>query len=161
MSTREAIQDFLAQRRIAFVGLSHNPRDFSRALYKDLVARGYEVVPVHPDTAAIDGATVYARVQDIPAPVDGALLLTSPAVTRAVVEDCIAAGIKRVWMYRAAGEGAVDPEAVARCRREGVRVVDGECPYMYLEHPGFLHAAHGIVRKLTGRYPRHDAPVTA
>jgi len=43
--------DFLAQRRIALVGVSRDPRDLSRALFRELRGRGYDVVPVHPQLA--------------------------------------------------------------------------------------------------------------
>jgi predicted CoA-binding protein len=39
------VQEFLASRRIALVGFSRNPRDFSRMLDAPFRARGYEVVP--------------------------------------------------------------------------------------------------------------------
>ena len=41
--------EFLAQRRIALVGVSRNPRDLSRTLFRELRRRGYDVVPVNPD----------------------------------------------------------------------------------------------------------------
>ncbi len=36
------------------------------------------------------------------------------AQTLRVVQDCIEANIRRVWIYRAGGQGAVSPEAIAR-----------------------------------------------
>jgi len=138
------------------VGVSRNPRDFSVMLFKELVGRGYEVVPVNPRVPEVEGRRCFARVLDIEPAVDGVLLMTSPGVTEAVVSDCAAAGIKRVWMYRAAGTGAVSDKAVAFCRERGIAVVPGECPYMFLPHPG-LHGVHGFIRKITGRYPRHAA----
>ena len=41
MSLREKIDHFLAQKRIAMVGVSRNPRDFSRHLFHDMKTRGY------------------------------------------------------------------------------------------------------------------------
>jgi len=152
----ETIHDFLAQKRIAMVGVSRSPRDFSVMLFKELVSRGYEVVPVNPRVPEVEGRHCFARVQDIEPAVDGVLLMTSPGVTEVVVNDCAAAGIKRVWMYRAAGSGAVSDQAVAFCRERGIAVVPGECPYMFLPHPG-LHGVHGFIRKIAGSYPRHAA----
>ena len=68
--------------------------------------------------------------------VDGVLLMTSPAVTQAVVEDCAQAGIRRVWMYSAGSQGAVSPKAVEFCRERGIQVVPGECPLMFFPHNG-------------------------
>jgi uncharacterized protein len=75
-------------------------------------------------------------------------------VTDTVVRDCAAAGIKLIWMYKAGGSGAVSPEAVGFCGAQGIDVIPGECPMMFLEHTGWIHRAHGWVRQLTGKYPR-------
>jgi len=149
----EAIEDFLAQKRIAMVGVSREPKEFSGMLFKELSKRGYDMVPVNPATSEILGRTCYACVQDIQPPVDAAILMTSPAVTESVVRDCVEAGIRRVWMYRAGGRGAVSPAAVEFCRAHDMQVVPGECPFMFLPNAGF-HSVHTFIRKITFRYPR-------
>jgi hypothetical protein len=153
----DVIEDFLAQKRIAMVGISREPKNFSVSLFNELCRRGYDVVPVNPQASEIQGHRCYARVQDIQPPVDAALLMTSPAVTEAVVVDCAQAGIGRIWMYRAAGDGAVSPKAVEFCRKHGIQFVPGECPFMFLPGNGF-HGIHGLIRKITGRFPKRDKP---
>ncbi len=153
----DLIEDFLAQKRIAMVGVSRKPRDFSIALFDELCRRGYEVVPVNPNAPSINGHRCFARVQDIQPPVQGALLMTSPEATEAVVADCFAAGITRVWMHRAGGQGAVSPKAVAFCQTRGIQVIPGQCPFMFLPHAGAVHGFHGFIRKIMGRYPQHRA----
>ena len=152
----ETIEDFLAQKRIAMVGISHKPHNFSVLLFEELCRRGYDVVPVNPKVPNVLGRPCFARLQEIQPPVSAALLMTSPAVTEQVIPDCAEAGITRVWMYRAAGSGAVSPKAVAFCEDHGIKVVPGECPYMFLPAAGGIHRLHGFVRKVTGRYPHHS-----
>lgn len=152
----ETIEDFLAQKRIAMVGISREPHSFSVALFEELIRRGYDVIPVNPSTPNVMGRRCFARVQDIQPPVEAALLMTSPAVTDTVVSDCAAAGIHRVWMYRAGGSGAVSPKAVAFCQDHGIQVVPGQCPFMFLPAAGTIHRLHGFVRKITGRYPHRN-----
>ena len=106
MSTRERVDDFLGQKRLALVGVSRNGKDFTRVLFREFCQRGYDMVPVNPSLSEVEGRACYGRVQDVTPPVDGALLMTSPAVTEQVVRDCAEAGVGRVWMYRAAGQGA-------------------------------------------------------
>jgi len=156
-ASRQTIDNFLAQKRIAMVGISRGPREFSVALFEELCRRGYDVVPVTPHMPQVKGRKCFARVQDIQPPVEAALLMTSPAVTDEVVRDCAEAGIQRVWMYGAGGRGAVSNNAVAFCLGKGIDVVPGECPFMFLPKAGAIHALHGFVRKITGRYPRHQA----
>lgn len=152
----ESIEDFLAQRRIAMIGVSRNPKDFSAVLFDELRKRGYDMVPVNPEAGEVLGLTCFARVQEIQPPVDAALLMTTAEVTDTVVSDCAAAGIRRIWMYRAGGRGAVSAKAVAFCQEHGIQVVPGQCPFMFLPGAGGVHKFHGLIRKITGRYPKHQ-----
>lgn len=152
-SSLEVIEDFLSQKRLAMVGVSRTTKNFSVLLFKELRKRGYEVVPVNPNASDILGERCFARVQDVRPTVDTALLMTSPAVTDAVVADCVEAGVHRIWLYRAGGDGAVSPKAVQFCQEKGIQVVPGECPFMFLPGNGF-HALHGFVRKITGSFPK-------
>ncbi len=164
LASLETIEDFLRHKRIALVGISHDPEDFSVKLFEELCRRSYEVFPVNPNLSAVQGRRCFARVQDIQPAVDGALLMTSPTVTDTVVHDCAEAGIRRVWMYRAAGKGSVSPQAVQFCRERGMQVIPGECPFMFWSGAGAGHRLHGFVRKITGRYPHRtgsSAPLSA
>lgn len=153
-ASMETIEDFLAQKRIAMAGISRDPANFSVKLFEELCRRGYDVVPVNPNAEQVQGRRCFARLQDIQPPVEAALLMTSPEATEAVVNDCAEAGIRRVWMYRAGGKGAVSRQAVQFCRERGIQVVPGQCPFMFLPDTAAFHRFHGFVHKITGRYPR-------
>ena len=155
-SSLEAIQNFLAEKRIAMIGVSRDPKSFSVSLFDELCRRGYEVIPVNPNVPNVKGHRCFARVQDVQPPIAAALLMTSPQATEKVVADCAEAGIRQIWMYRAGGSGAVSPKAVAFCRAKGIEVIPGECPFMFLPGAGGVHRFHGFFRKITGRFPRHD-----
>jgi uncharacterized protein len=139
------------------VGISHDPANFSVKLFEELCRRGYDVVPVNPNLQEVQGRRCFARVQDAQPPVEAVLLMTSPQATETVVHDCAEAGVRRVWMYRAAGKGSVSENAVAFCQEHGMRVVPGQCPFMFLPDSGGIHRFHGFVRKIMGRYPRHTS----
>lgn len=151
----ETIEDFLAQKRIALIGVSRKPGSFSVPMFQELTRRGYDVVPVNPNIPEFQGRRCFARVQEIQPPVQAALLMTSPEVTDTVVRDCAEARIPRVWMHQGVGQGAVSPQAVEFCRERGIRVVPGQCALMFLPESGAIHRLHGFIRKLTGRYPKH------
>jgi predicted CoA-binding protein len=145
------VNRFLSLRRLAFVGVSRNAGDFSRALFRDLVGRGYDMVPVNPHGLEALGRKSFARVQDIKPPVEAALIMTPRAKTEDAVRDCIAAGVRFLWLHKGAGQGSVTPGALELCREQGIDVVPGACPYMYLDHPGFVHSVHSFLRRLFGR----------
>ncbi|MDX2149160.1 MAG: CoA-binding protein [Bryobacteraceae bacterium] len=150
--TRELIDRFLAQPRFAFVGLSRNPRDFSRMLAAEFERRGYEVVGVNPsDPQAL------ARLQDIRPPVQAALLMTSSTATEQVVRDAAEARVTLLWMYSAGAGGAISEKAIDFCAEHDIDVIAGYCPYQFFPDAGFPHNLHVFFLKLTGTYPRQPA----
>jgi predicted CoA-binding protein len=152
-TTIRDIDDFLGRTRIAIVGLSRDSKDFSHGVFREMSQRGYDLVPVNPCAEELEGKRCFARVQDIDPPVEGALLMTSPQETEQVVRDCAEAGIRRVWMHRGAGRGAVSRAAVDFCHKNNIHLVGGHCPLMFLDGGAFIHRAHGFISKLTGHYP--------
>jgi predicted CoA-binding protein len=154
MTAMDRIQDFLGQRRFAMVGVSRQPREFSRALFREFLERGYDAVPVNPEAKEIGGQACFAHLRDIQPPVESVLLMTSPAITDTLVRDCAAAGVKRIWMFRGGGKGAVTSDSVKFCESNGISVIPGECPFMYLRGGAWIHRLHGLVRKVAGSYPR-------
>ncbi len=152
VSRVEEARTFLAARRIAVVGVSRNEKDFSRYVFRELATRGLDVVPVNPALAEAEGKRAFARVQDVVPPPEAALILVPRARAEEVVRDCLAAGVRRIWVHRGAGPGADSPPALALCRAKGVSVVQGLCPFMALDGSGFPHRVHGFVRHAFGRH---------
>jgi predicted CoA-binding protein len=152
----KSIEAFLKGKRIALVGASRNPKDFSRAVLRELIAHGYDMVPVNPSDENIEteGRPVYRRLSDIPGALDGALLMTPASVTASIANELLACGVPRVWLHQGVGPGAVDPKAVELLLGRGVDVVAGECPMMFLDGGRGVHRLHAWIRRLLGTYPR-------
>jgi len=153
-TTRGDIDSFLGHHRIAMVGVSRDPKHFSRYLFRELCARGYEIVAVNPAATEVEGHPCFANVKAIEPPVEAVLVMTPPSETIKVVDDCAYAGIHEIWMHRGGGQGSVSQVAVALCREKGIRVVAGECPFMFLPNTQFPHRVHGFIRRLVGSFPR-------
>ena len=134
------IRDFLAGKRIAIVGLSHNPADFSCAILEKLEGAGFEVYGVNPRLAEDAANRRYQNLASIPGdPVDGVFLTTPPSAALAVVRECASLGIDRVWMHQNFGQGSTSDEAVAFCEEHGIHVIDRGCPMMFVEPVDFFH----------------------
>jgi predicted CoA-binding protein len=131
MPSRSVAREFLDQRRIAIVGVSRNKDDFSRLVYKKMQDTGYQLYAINPNADSTESMRYYRSLRELPGPVDGALIMVPATESAAVVRDCEAAGIRRVWLYRASGEGAVSADAVTLARSAGLAVVDGACPFMF------------------------------
>jgi predicted CoA-binding protein len=85
MTTTGKIEEFLALRRVALVGVSRNPWDFSRRLFHDMCERGYDMVPVNPIAEEIEERECFPCLQAVKPPVDGALVMTAFHQTLRVV----------------------------------------------------------------------------
>jgi uncharacterized protein len=148
----ETARRFLEERRIALVGVSRDAKDFTRMVMRELVRRGYDVVPVHPGVQEIDGRTCFARVQEVAPKVGAALIFTPASATDAVLRDCLDAGVLRVWLHRGAGHGAASAGALAFCAANGMEAVHDLCPFMALPGASLIpHRMHGFVRRKFGR----------
>jgi len=79
-------------------------------------------------------------------------LAASPAVAEQVVKDCREAGIARVWLYGISGK-ANSPRAVEFCRANGIAVIPGFCPNMFLPNTAWYHRFHGALLKIGRKYP--------
>ncbi len=138
---RELIDDFLAQKRIAIVGVTRNEKGWGRTLYDAFKKRGYDTYAINP-ARAIPGLQCYARLRDLPMQVDAVLLAVPPNVTDQVVKEAAELGIRRVWMHRGAGQGAVSQSAIDFCKDRNIAVIYGVCPMMYLQGSGIGHRLH-------------------
>ena len=134
------IRDFLAGKRIAIVGLSSQPQDFSCAILDKLEAADFEVYGVNPHLQADPDQRRYPDLAAIPGPpVDGVFLTTPPDAALEVVKQCAALGIDRVWMHQGFGQGSTSAEATAFCREHGIHVIDRGCPMMFVEPVDIWH----------------------
>ncbi len=143
------IDEFLGLKRIALVGASRNARSLSRALMNELVRRGYDVIPVNPNTGDLDGYPCVQSVAEIDPPPDGALVMRALGQTADAVRECLDAGVRRIWLHR----GCDTPQALDLMREAGATVIPGECMFLYLPDASLIHRIHRAINRFTGRYP--------
>lgn len=134
-----AIREILTGvRRIAVVGASPNPLRPSHDVLGVLINRGYETFPINPGHAGalIGGRRVFARLADVPVPIDMVDVFRNSAAAGDAVDDALALDpLPRViWMQL----GVINEAAAARARAKGVSVVMNRCPAIELRR---LHVA--------------------
>lgn len=142
---------FLAGKRFALIGASDNRKSFSMIVNTELTDRGYDIVPVNPASSHVWDRACYATVADVPGDVDGAIVMVPAEAAVNVVRQCIDADLRNIWLFRGiGGPGATSAEATALCRAADVNLVDGACPLMFVEHPGWTHRFHHAIRSARG-----------
>lgn len=156
---RSSIEDarafFSHAHRVAVVGVSRDPSDFSRYVLRELLRRGLDAVPVNPALSGADGARAFARVADVEPPPDSALLMVPAAAAEEAIRDCLRARVHRVWLHRGAGPGVATDEVLALCAANRLEVIHGLCPMMALPDASLPHRVHGLVRRALGHPPNH------
>ena len=150
---KELAQEFLAQKRIAIVGVTRDAQGWGRSLYNEFKKRGYEVYAINP-AREIPGIECFGALRDVPVKLDGVLLAVPPSVTDQVVREVAELGIPRVWMHKGGGPGAVSESAIQFCKEKNIKVVYGVCPFMYLQPQGFGHKMHYSISKWFGGLPQ-------
>jgi uncharacterized protein len=149
MTTMEAIRDFLAQEKIAVVGVSGTGKKFGNVAYRDLKAKGYQVFAVNPRLSEAEGDPCWGDLTQIPEKPQAVVIVVPPSETEKVVRNAHQAGISRVWMQ----QGAESKEAEAFCRDHGLRVIAGLCVMMFAEPVGTVHRVHRFFKSVFGTMP--------
>lgn len=146
------VQEFLAQKRIAVVGVSDKRETGCNLAYTKFKAAGYAVSAVNPHLTEYDGSPCYPDLASIPEKPDAVFILANPKVTDGIVQECVDLGIKYVWMHCMMGTRpglaknitSVSQDAVRVCRENGITVIPGSCPNQFLT-PDF---GHGMMRRM-------------
>lgn len=147
MPAASSINDFLASKTIAVVGVSRTGRKFGNTILSTLRTSGYHVLPVNPSAEHVAGERCYPDLRSLPSAVDGVVTVVPPAQTAGIVREAIAAGIRRVWMQ----QGSASDEAVRLCEENGVSCIRNECILMYAAPVRGIHAFHRWLWRLIGR----------
>ena len=114
-----------ASRRIAVVGLSPNPARPSHGVARALQGFGFTVVPVRPGVREVLGEKAYARLSEVPGPIDLVDVFRNPVFVDAIVDECLQLGLKAIWLQ----DGVVNEPAAKRARAGGMTVVMDRCIY--------------------------------
>ena len=123
------ISDILNKvKSVAIVGASANDVRPSFFVAKYLIDKGYAVFPVNPGHAGRDilGRMTYAKLADIPEPIDMVDIFRASNAVPGIVEEVLALDPlpKIVWMQL----GVRDDAAAKRLETAGIEVVMNRCP---------------------------------
>ncbi|MBX9463159.1 MAG: CoA-binding protein [Aquamicrobium sp.] len=115
-------------KTIAVVGASANDVRPSFFVTKYLIDKGYTVFPINPGHAGkeILGRMTYARLADVPEPIDMVDIFRASAAVPAIVDEVLALDPlpKVIWMQLTVRHD----EAAARAEAAGIKVVMNRCP---------------------------------
>lgn len=149
MIERERLDAFLALDSLLFLGASRGGKKFGNLLLRALRDRGTKVHPVHPEAKSLEGLSCLPSLADLPAGVEGAVLVLKPGDVVDALPALAAAGIRRIWVQ----QGGESPGAEARALELGIELIQGQCLLMFLPEVAWIHRFHHKVSSWMGRVP--------
>jgi len=143
----QALVEFVQGRCLALVGVSRSRGKYGNRAYRELKARGLDVMAVHPELASVDGDPCFKSLADLPRPADGLLVCVQPERVPEILRQAAAVGIRRVWLQ----QGAESAAAAKLAGELGLALVQGECILMYAPPVRSFHRLHRGLWRLLGR----------
>jgi acetyl coenzyme A synthetase (ADP forming)-like protein len=130
-----ALKLFFNPRSIAVIGASKKRGTIGGELFHNLLSYGFAgpVYPVNPTTDVVQSVPAYKAIEDIPGPVDLAVVVVQEKFVIEAVEACARKGVKALVVI-SAGFGEVGTEGQAKqaelirlCRASGMRLIGPNC----------------------------------
>jgi len=119
-----SINQVLAMKTWAIVGLGNNPERAAFGVAKLLQDKGHKIVPVYPRAEEVHGEQGYKSLSEIPFQIDVVDCFVNSKLVGKVVDEAIEIGAKAVWLQL----DVIDEEAVARAEAAGLIAIMDRCP---------------------------------
>lgn len=125
------IAPFFQPSSMAVIGASRSPGKGGNIILRNLQKAGFKgaLYPINPTVKEILGLPSYARVSDVPGPVETAMVVIPKTAVPDALEDCAAKGVTNIILstggYSDAGEeGAREQKTIIEmARRAGIRIM--------------------------------------
>jgi acetyl coenzyme A synthetase (ADP forming)-like protein len=145
-AARASMKVFFEPRSIAVVGAGRKRGSIGAEVFHNIKATGFRgrLYPVNEKAGAIDSIPAYPRVTDIADEVDLAIIIVPAGRVEAVIDDCIAKGVRGVVIISAGfaetgAEGrAREAALLEKVRMAGVRMIGPNCMGIINTDPAVL-----------------------
>jgi predicted CoA-binding protein len=149
MASKAAVDNFLACKNLAIVGVSRKSTKFGNAIYKELKKKGINVYGVNPNMDTIEGEKCYKNLKELVGKIEGIVNVVSSSQTIEIVKEANEIGVKNIWMQ----QGSESEDAIKYCKENGINEVHKECILMFTEPVDSIHKVHKWFWKVFGKLP--------
>lgn len=147
MTKKESVEQFLNSKCIAIIGVSSDPKKYSRMVYIAFCEKGYNVLAVNPKLTEINGGKCYPTISSLPDAVDAVIIIIKGEKAKDILNDAINKGVKNIWLHQ--GCDLKKPEAITIGKN--INLISGECAFMWLQPVEGIHKFHRFLRGLFSR----------
>ena len=158
-AARRSLEKLLSPRAVAVIGANRQPGTIGHQILVNLIEGGFggPVYPVNPAADEVAGKPAVARVQDLPPPVDLAVIAIRPEALVGVIRDCAEAKVGAVLVITADFPGdaparrAAEADITRFVRSHGMRMIGPTSMGVLSTHAGSaMHATFAPVRPPAG-----------
>lgn len=150
----ETVSAFFSPRSVAVIGASRSPGKGGNIILRNLQKAGFKgaIHPINPTVKEILGLRSYARVCDVPTPVDLAMIVIPKTAVPEALQDCEAKGVSNIILstggYSDAGMAGAEEQKVIidQARNAGIRI-------MGPNSIGTLNPSAGMATSIVGLEP--------
>lgn len=107
----------------AVVGASQNKEKFGYKVFKNLVMRGFELVPVNPKGGELLGFKVEEKLENVSRVIDVVIFVVPPVVSNEVLKSVEKLSINKVWFQ----PGTYDLNGIDFCEEHNIEFVKDAC----------------------------------
>lgn len=137
---RPILSAMFAPKSVALIGASEKPDSVGRALLENLQSFGGRIFAINPTHATLLGQKTFPTIEDVPEPVDLAVIATPAATVPGIVGECAAAGVKGVVIisagFKECGPAGAELEKQILEQRGKMRIIGPNCVGVMLPHIG-------------------------
>lgn len=110
----------MSKPSVAILGASTDRNKFGNKAVRAFAQQGYDVYPVNPKAAEIEGLRAYPRLADVPQkPLDRISVYLPPQVGLPLLEEIARTGASEVWF----NPGTTSDELLSRAEALGINVI--------------------------------------
>jgi acetyl coenzyme A synthetase (ADP forming)-like protein len=134
-SSIESLEPLIRPRSVAVIGASRDPGTIGGAIFHNLLRQGFTgpVYPVNPRSPVVQSVAAYPTIEEVPGPVDLAVIVVPAPHVPAVIEACGRKGVRAVVVisagFKETGEAgaALQQRLLETARAHGMRMLGPNC----------------------------------
>ncbi|MEO6326213.1 MAG: GNAT family N-acetyltransferase [Thermoanaerobaculia bacterium] len=135
LAAAASMKKFFEPKVVAVIGASRRKGQIGGEVLRNLKETGFTglLYAINPNASEIEGVPCFPRLADVPCPVDLAIVVVPAAEVPAVVDDCLAKGVRALILITAGfsetGEAGRAAEAalLEKVRAAGARMIGPNC----------------------------------
>ncbi|WP_167693148.1 acetate--CoA ligase family protein [Sphingomonas azotifigens] len=158
MAARQSLTPLLHPRSVAVIGASGDVTRIGGRALRHLVQVGFEggIFPVNPTRIEVQGLKAWARIEDIPATPDCAIIALPTGAVLPAIQACARKGVRAAVIFSSGfaelgAEGErLQQQIVADARAHGMRLLGPNCLGAYNLHARSFLSFSGIFDDVAG-----------